>query len=247
MIDTYRRLLFTHGYQAASLFCYLVNMADEEGKIEISLRVLATTTDISYRQVRTLLMILQANHLLYQSTYHQGTIVTICNYDSYTTKKKGKRITSRITQRISSVSPKESPPSPPIKVPPAPLQNIPPYNPPKETHTLSACERFAVWLSKECPYIATHLKPLTEEELAKLKRGFSVESIMEVCTQIENRKDHRKNYTNLYRTLLNWLKRYEANRTTNQSTPTTKAERLNAAAQLVYRLGQEDGGTLWQP
>jgi hypothetical protein len=235
MIDTYRRLLFTHGYETASLFCYLVYMADEEGKIEVSLRTLSVTTGISYRQVRASLMILQAYHLLDHSAYHQGTIVTICNYDSYATKKKGKRITSRITPRIDSVSLKESPPSSPLDVSPhTPLLN-PPYNPPKETHSLSACERFSAWLSRECPYISANLKPVTEEELAKLKQRFSTEEIMEVCHEMENRKDLRKRYTNLYRTLLNWLKkRNERNRTTNQN---TAAERINEAAQLVQRMG----------
>lgn len=244
MIDTYRRLLFTHGYQAASLFCYLVNMADEEGKINLSTRQLTKLTDLSIRQVRTMLQLYQAEHLAEHSAEHLGTVVTIRNYDIYKGSKEGKRNTSRNTSRNTK---KKAPFLPPLNVSPIPPSLSPPIIPQENTHTPSACERFAAWLSKECPYIASHLKPLTEEELAKLKRGFSVESIMEVCCEIENRKDHRKNYTNLYRTLLNWLKRYEANRTTHPTTPTTKAERLDAAAQLVYRLGQEDGGTLWQP
>lgn len=79
---------------------------------------------------------------------------------------------------------------------------------------------------------------MTEVDLGKLKEQFGTEQIMEVCLDIENRKDLRKKYSHLYRTLLNWLKkRNENNRTTNPST--TREERLQQAAQLVYRLGEE--------
>ena len=241
MIDTYRRLLFTHGYQAASLFCYLVNMADEEGKINLSTRLLTNLTNLSIRQVRQMLQLYQAEHLTEHQTEHLGTIVTICNYGSYIGSKEGKRNPKRNTSRNTK---KNAPFLPPLDVSPIPPSLSPPIIPQENAHTPSACERFSAWLSSECPYIAAHLKPLTDAELDKLKNQFSTEDIMRVCHEIENRKDLRKRYTNLYRTLLNRLNRNENNRTTH---PTTKAERLDQAAQLVYRLGQEDGGTLWQP
>lgn len=103
---------------------------------------------------------------------------------------------------------------------------------------------FAAWLSSECPYIATHLKPLTDAELDKLKQQFSTEAIMEVCHEMENRKDLRKRYTNLYRTLLNWLKkRNENNRTTHPTQP-TKEQRVQSAYNLMQRMAAEDGITL---
>lgn len=245
MIDTYRRLLFTHGYETASLFCYLVYMADEEGTIEVSLRTLSVTTGISYRQVRASLMILQAYHLLYHSAYHQGTIVTICNYDNYTTKKKGKRITSRITPRISSVSLKESPLSPPLDVSPIPPSLSPPIIPQESTIHQSACERFEAWLAEHCPYIRKHYKMMTEVELGKLKQQYGAELIAETCSDIENRIDLRKRYSHLYRTLLNWLKkRNENNRTTHPNTQTTKEQRVQSAYNLMQRMAAEDGITL---
>lgn len=235
MIDTYRRLLFTHGYQAASLFCYLVNMADEEGKINLSTRQLTNLTNLSIRQVRQMLQLYQAEHLTEHLAEHLGTIITICNYGAYIGSKEGERNTKRNTSRNTK---KNAPLLPPLNVPPTPPSLLPPIIPQENAHTPSACERFAAWLSRECPYIAAHLKPLTDAELDKLKQQFSTEAIMEVCHEMENRKDLRKRYTNLYRTLLNWLKRRnENNRTTNPST--TREERLQQAAQLVYRLGEE--------
>ena len=238
MIDTYRRLLFTHGYQTASLFCYLVNMADEEGKINLSTRQLTKLTDLSIRQVRTMLQIFQAEHLTEHLAEHLGTIVTICNYDNYRVYKKGKRNTSRNTSRNTT---KNTPFLPTLYVPPIPPSLSPPIIPQENAHTPSACERFSAWLSSECPYIAAHLKPLTEEELAKLKQRFSTKDITRVCHEIENRKDLRKRYTNLYRTLLNWLQRNENNRTTH---PTTKDQRLQAAYGLMQRIAEEDGISL---
>lgn len=230
MIDTYRRLLLTHGYQAASLFCYLVNMADEEGKINLSTRLLTNLTNLSIRQVRQMLQLYQAEHLTEHLAEHLGTIVTICNYDSYRASKRGKRNTSRNTSRNTI---KNTPFLPPLNVSPIPPSLSPPIIPQENAHAPSACERFSAWLSQECPYIAANLKPVTDVELAKLKQRYSTEAIMEVCMKIENRKDLRKKYTNLYRTLLNWLKENESNRTTH---PTTAAERINDAAQLVQRM-----------
>jgi hypothetical protein len=72
---------------------------------------------------------------------------------------------------------------------------------------LSAIEGFNQWLQEEAPYIARNFThTLTAEELDRLKSKYSSEKIAETVLRIENRKDLRKRYTNLYRTLLNWLK-----------------------------------------
>lgn len=47
---------------------------------------------------------------------------------------------------------------------------------------------------------------ITEKKFKKLKEIFSGNQIAETIMQIENRKDLRKKYTNLYRTVLNWIK-----------------------------------------
>ena len=239
-MNTYQELFFKHGYEAASLFAYLVGMADKEGKYECSLRGLAKVTGLSVQQVRTLLLCYQSTHLITQSATHQSTQIIICKRGSCRVFKNTNQHTSQHTKQHT----KEVPLSPPPDVSPIPPSLSPPIIP-QETHTLSACERFAAWLSRECPYIAAHLKPLSDTELEKLKRDYGSEAIMEVCCEIENRKDHRKNYTNLYRTLLNWLKkRHENNRTNHPNTPTTKEQRLQSAYGLMQRMAAEDGITL---
>ena len=69
-------------------------------------------------------------------------------------------------------------------------------------------EKFELWIKENAPYCANpiHIKQLTEAEFLKLKEKYKAEQIAETVLKIENRKDLRKKYSNLYRTLINWLK-----------------------------------------
>ncbi len=91
---------------------------------------------------------------------------------------------------------------------------------------------FDEWLKSNCPYIFAHYKLPTDAELTKLKTAYGSEAIADTCCQIENRKDLRKNYTNLYRTLLNWLKRGKA-----ENTPQSRAQ---DAAGIIARLAEKE-------
>ena len=136
---------------------------------------------------------------------------------------------NNVDERRPPFSPlEETPPVPP-------KEDYPPIIPQESTRTTScAIAAFESWLKVQCPYIYGHYTLLSDAELAKLKEKYSSEDIANTCAQIENRKDLRKNYTNLYRTLLNWLKR-NANDSirTNGSTP---ADRMQDAADIMARL-----------
>lgn len=108
---------------------------------------------------------------------------------------------------------------------------------------------FEGWLKRECPYISGHYKLLTEAEFEKLKAEYGSEAIADVCQQIENRKDLRSKYTNLYRTLLNWLKRNANSGATTGGAPAIVPNipmGNDPAVQRAYnieiarKLGQED-------
>ena len=67
-------------------------------------------------------------------------------------------------------------------------------------------KKFLVWLEENAPYVSTNIGPMTEVEFLKLKGTFGAKAIMEKILNLENRKDLRKRYVSLYRTILNWCK-----------------------------------------
>lgn len=63
---------------------------------------------------------------------------------------------------------------------------------------------FLGWVGDNAPYVAGHLKPLTEPEFDRLIKKFGAECLARNIDNLENRRDLRRRYTSLYRTLLNW-------------------------------------------
>lgn len=75
---------------------------------------------------------------------------------------------------------------------------------------LEDCDkRLLAWMQENnVPYILSHYTHLVSSaELAKLKEKYSHERIMETIGAVENNVLYRKRYTNLYRVLINWLKK----------------------------------------
>ncbi|SHG32989.1 hypothetical protein [Dysgonomonas macrotermitis] len=71
-------------------------------------------------------------------------------------------------------------------------------------------EKFNEWIKKAAPYCSNTKNfpsQITEKEFFKLKEDYTSRQIADTVEQIENRKDLRKRYTNLYRTVLNWAKK----------------------------------------
>lgn len=70
--------------------------------------------------------------------------------------------------------------------------------------------KFNDWLKRKAPFCSNpknFSSQITEAEFLKLKEKYTGKQITDVIEQIENRKDLRKRYTNLYRTVLNWAKK----------------------------------------
>lgn len=74
--------------------------------------------------------------------------------------------------------------------------------------------KFNDWLKRNAPYCnnaKNFSSQITEAEFLKLKEKYTGKQIADIIEQIENRKDLRKRYTNLYRTVLNWAKKEYGN------------------------------------
>lgn len=70
--------------------------------------------------------------------------------------------------------------------------------------------KFNDWLERKAPFCSNpknFSSQITEAEYLKLKEKYTGKQIADIIEQIENRKDLRKRYTNLYRTVLNWAKK----------------------------------------
>ena len=62
------------------------------------------------------------------------------------------------------------------------------------------------WMEEKTPYIYENIRHINDKEYKALIARYTIAQICDTLQQIENRRDLRKRYTNLYRTLLNWLK-----------------------------------------
>lgn len=70
--------------------------------------------------------------------------------------------------------------------------------------------KFNDWVKRKAPFCSNPKNfpsQITEDEFLKLKSSYTGQQIADIVEQIENRKDLRKRYVNLYRTVLNWAKK----------------------------------------
>lgn len=100
-------------------------------------------------------------------------------------------------------------------------------------HPQTEFEKFNEWIKRKAPYCSNpknFTSQITENELIKLKEKYSAQQVADVIMQIENRKDLRKKYSNLYRTVLNWLKNEQNNGNPKEAEQSTDAiSRLHPA------------------
>lgn len=70
--------------------------------------------------------------------------------------------------------------------------------------------KFNNWLERNASFCSNpknFSSQITESEFLKLKEKYTGQQIADIIEQIENRKDLRKRYTNLYKTVSNWAKK----------------------------------------
>ena len=157
-----------------------------------------------------------SNNRFSQSKYNQSTIKVQSKYNQNEIKE------------VSPSSPLEE------NAPKTLKEDKPPISPEENVHTscapTSAYEAFRVWLKENCPYVFRNIPIMSEVEFQKLKEQFGSEAMVETFLNLENRKDKRKQYANMYRTMLNWLKRNENDR---KATTNHREERLAGYANAI--------------
>ena len=222
---------------ATYLYVWLCLNADNDGKIVTSYKQLSKQTGLSVQQLRTALKKLQSTRVATQvptrvptrgatqGATQGATIITICHLATYKGEKiatntgsntginMGINMGSNTGTNTDTKEEKEKNQKKKNKI----------YNPPALTYVSASPQRgdphagFIAWLRVKCPYIYKNLELPTEQELAKLKESYTAKEIADECEKIENRVDLRKKYKNLYRTLLNWLKREKQHGNNNAS------------------------------
>ena len=82
----------------------------------------------------------------------------------------------------------------------------------KVPSTNTQFEKFNLWLKKEAPNVLKIKNQITEAQFEKLKQTYNSKQIMDIVLNLDNFKDAPKKYTNVNRTVTNWLQR-ENNKT----------------------------------
>lgn len=80
--------------------------------------------------------------------------------------------------------------------------------------TPSDYDKFCSWLKENAPYCAERKnfpRQITAAQFTRLKKKYTGKQLAATIEQIENRKDLRKKYSNLYRTVLNWAEKEYGN------------------------------------
>lgn len=82
----------------------------------------------------------------------------------------------------------------------------------KVPNELTQFEKFNLWLKKEATNVLKIKNQITEAQFDKLKQTYNSKQIMDIVLNLDNFKDAPKKYTNVNRTVTNWLQR-ENNKT----------------------------------
>ena len=73
-------------------------------------------------------------------------------------------------------------------------------------HPATRYEKFLKWMEAEAPYCYSRLTLPTEKQFNKLLDDYGNKDVIDIIQEIENRKDKRKNYSNLNLTIRSWMR-----------------------------------------
>ena len=202
------------------------------GQYPASIRFLAKRWKWTERKVRTFLSYLKKEGMITSEVIQGMNMITLCKYDEYNSNdtvvdtsndteimlkinQLEYQVTQLTTQLVTQPSKKRHTGDTNTKKEEDNYKESP-NGDKKEAETSSPAHsntdylKFNDWLKRKAPYcsnIKNFSSQISESEFLKLKEKYTGKQIADIIEQIENRKDLRKRYTNLYRTVLNWAKR----------------------------------------
>ena len=155
-----------------------------------------------------------------QAVYERKEVEIISDYWLIEAPESTKKTTFLINPPINSINPPINSEKPPINEQSKVKYSKVKKSKEENTYSLAIIENnkkenmcmdflnWNKWIAEKTPFCANpkNLKQLSEMEFLVLKEKYGSEKLADTIRQLENRKDKRKNYSNLYRTLDNWAK-----------------------------------------
>lgn len=202
------------------------------GQYPASIRFLSRRWRWTERKVRTFLAHLKSEGMITTDDTQGVTMITLCKYDEYNSSdtpndttfdtsilmqinKLQSQVTHLLTQQVTQPSKKRHTGDTNTKKGEDNNKESP-NGDKKEAEASSSASlnpdfiKFNDWLKRKAPFCSNPKNfstQITETEFLKLKEKYTGKQMADIIEQIENRKDLRKRYTNLYRTVLNWAKK----------------------------------------
>lgn len=202
------------------------------GQYPASIRFLSRRWRWTERKVRTFLSYLKKEGMITSEVIQGMNMITLCKYEEYNSSDTANgtdivniindlqyKVTQLTTQQVTH-PPKKRHTGDTNTKKEEDNNKESPNGDEKEAEASSLTSsnpdfiKFNNWLKRKAPFCSNpknFSSQITESEFLKLKEKYTGKQIADVIEQIENRKDLRKRYTNLYRTVLNWAKREYGN------------------------------------
>lgn len=147
--------------------------------------------------VRKFLQMLSSDGMISVETFTKYTMITICKYDSYQTKKPTKHqqegINATSTQHQEGTYNNENNYNNDNNVLPLPKNE--------------RFEKFEIWINENAPRVAKLEKPITEDEFLRLVEKYQLNVISDNLIKMHNYKPLLKNNVSANLTLINWIER----------------------------------------
>jgi hypothetical protein len=173
----------------------------KRGQRYTSINSLSEELKLTEKQVRLTLIKLVKTKEIEQKGTNKGTMITICNYDTYQANEKTKGQTKG-KQRANKGQTKGNKQQ---------CNNV--NNVIKEELSndnsiyLTKFQKYEKWLKQNCPGVSKLEIQMTEENFNVLTSKYDSQLITDKLLAMENKKDLTKKYKSVYLTLNGWLKK----------------------------------------